>query len=100
MMDNIRFISKRTDFDERMKVLDQEALSLNNITQDFLRRADNDDLSDDQAIKLIDYMNSSDFFAELEAYHFYLYDPLNISKWNDVLCHIYSRSISPIQMMN
>ena len=97
-MENIKSISKRADLDQRIKILDQETFSSDDVIQEFLQRADEENLSDSQAIKLINYMNSSDFFTELEAYHFYLYDRSKLSKWKEVLNHVYLRSISPLCM--
>ena len=61
--------------EERALVLKEEVLSINEVGLLFLARAEKERISDEQAIKLLDYLRSFECFQELESYHFWFYDP-------------------------
>jgi hypothetical protein len=88
------------DANERVKILQDEVLSMTAIDQIFLKRAQKERISDDQAIKLLNYLNSWDSFEELESFWFWYYDPRNPKQWYKILNHIYKRSITPTYLMN
>jgi hypothetical protein len=70
------------------------------IDQIFLQRAQQERISDRQAIKLLNYLNSWDSFKELESFWFWYYDPRNPKQWYKILDHIYKRNITPNDLMN
>jgi len=99
-MQDLRTIARNAWFQDREKILKDEVLSMNDIADRMIRRAGKENVSDRMAIKLINYLESFEAFQELESYWFYLYDPENLEVWNEILDHVYRRSITPIQIMN
>ncbi len=88
------------DANERVKILQDEVLSMTAIDQIFLKRAQKERISDDQAIKLLNYLRSFESFEELESFWFWYYDPRNPYQWFKILDHVYRRSITENYLMN
>ena len=99
-MEDIRTIARNAWFQDRERILKDEVLSMNDIADQMIRRAGKENVSDNMAMKLINYLESFESFQELEGYHFYLYDPEDPEIWNEILDHVYRRSITPNYIMN
>lgn len=99
-MKDLRTIAQTAWIQERERILKDEVLSIAQIADKLLKRANDEKISDTQALNLINYLRSFEAFQELEGYHFYLYDPEDPEIWNEILDHIYKRSITPNYIMN
>ncbi|PKD21801.1 hypothetical protein APR41_02140 [Salegentibacter salinarum] len=99
-MRSIQYISNRVNCEERLQVLGDAVLSLAKISDKFLRRANAEEVPDEAALRLINYLLSFESFQELESYWFYYYDPKNLGEWEIILDHVYRRSITAKHLMN
>jgi len=99
-MKDIRQISNRVSIAERVRIIGDRTFSVAEIADNFLQRANQERIADRKVIKLLDFMLSFEAFSELESYFFYLYDPNDLSIWNEILDHVYARSITEAYLMN
>ncbi len=99
-MKNLETIKQKVKIQDRERILRNEVLSLAQVADKLLRRASRENVPDERVLWLIDYLLSFEAFAELESYWFYFYDPKNLNTWNEILDHVYRRSITPKHFLN
>jgi aspartate carbamoyltransferase catalytic subunit len=99
-MKDLATIARENEISERVRILEDEALSMAQVDQLFLSRAQKERITDDKALKLLNYLRSFESFKELESYWFWYYDPRNPKQWYKILDHVYRRSITENHLMN
>lgn len=99
-MEDSRSITRTENIKERVQKLGNAVLSVSRISDQFLRRAQRENASDKKVLKLLNYLLSFECFRELESNFFWYYDPENPEEWNEILDHIYNRSMTQNHLMN
>ena len=102
-------INEKTDCIQRCKILDDcWPLKLDSVGSYFMARVEKDGLQPDEwddwselarFYKLIKYLQSDDYFQEVESLYFNHYMD-GTDAWERGLDHIYRRSITPIDQLN
>lgn len=99
-MKRIDQIARAAKIEERVQVLGDEVLSMAEVWDLLIKRANRERVPNQRYYNLLRYLRSFDSFLELESYWFYLYDPWNPEEWEKVLDHVYRRSITATGLMN
>jgi hypothetical protein len=92
--------SNNKDIYERIKILGNSLLSVDKISDRFLQRANKERIQNAKVLKMLNYLLSFECFQELESYWFWYYDPEDPEEWNEILDHVYQRSLTPNDLMN
>lgn len=86
---NLRKKAREVDWEERERALEDEVLDLEEIWVKMLHWASIDQRSDEEVIKLVEYLYSFECFQELEGLFTYRYHPDNQKTWEETLHMVY-----------
>lgn len=82
-------MGRRADCEERERILRGEVLDMNDIYCKMMNWASIEARSDEQVIKIVEYLYSFESFQEIESFWFYQFNPDNTMSWDKILHLVY-----------